>query len=299
MAAIVCVMGSFMMDLVAYVDRRPAPGETLLGKDFETFLGGKGFNQAVAARRAGSTVQMIGCLGDDAFGNQFLEALDQEQIGRVGTSAISGAGTGVGLPVVDQTGSNSIIIIPKANLLVDVNYVNSQEEIIASSDVLLLQLELPLDSAVRAAQIAKSHGVKVVLNPAPMGDITVFYNLIDVLVPNEVEFNSLIGPDRNFKAGIQYFEDRFPGIDLVITLGKDGACLVNSGTEIYTPAKEVEAVDTTGAGDVFCGYLAAVLASGQSLATAVELSVAASGISVLSRGAAFSSPFLLDAINSI
>ena len=299
MEGTVCVLGSFMMDLVAYADRRPLPGETLLGNDFETFLGGKGFNQAIAARRAGSKVEMIGCVGEDAFGDQFLSAMSDEQIGMIGTQAISGNGTGVGLPVVESTGSNSIIVIPRVNEFVSVEYVEKYEEVISSSDVILLQLELSIDSAVRAAQIAKEHGVKVILNPAPFRKIDSFRNLVDVLVPNEVEFNAYIGSDRSFDEGIRYLEESFPGTAVVITLGEAGACIPESGEKTYIPAIPAQAIDTTGAGDVFCGYLASALATGKSLKEAVEISVAAASISVLSKGAAFSAPHLTDVMNSM
>src|SRR5687768_12330761 len=162
------VVGSFMMDLVARTSKLPKPGETVIGESFAQFLGGKGFNQAVAAARSGADVAMVGRVGDDAFGRQFLDALDREGIDRTGVSIDESTGTGVGLPVVESSGQNAIVVIPRANHALR----TVPADAFAGAKVVLLQWELPAAVTVEAARLAKQAGAVVVLNPAPaVGDL--------------------------------------------------------------------------------------------------------------------------------
>ena len=192
----VCVLGSFMMDLALRAPRRPVAGETVVGTGFAMFLGGKGFNQAVAASRAGARTAMIGRLGVDEFGCRFRERLRAESIDCTHVVVDDETGTGIGVPLVEESGENSIVIVPRANERMTPSDVERSARLITAAGVLLLQLELPVDTAIAAARIAKRSGALVVLNPAPaprIGVIDEFRGLVDVLVPNEVEARMLCG----------------------------------------------------------------------------------------------------------
>jgi ribokinase len=290
MSAQVCVLGSFMMDLIAYAPRRPFPGETIHGDAFVTALGGKGFNQAVAAARAGAVTQMLGRLGTDAFGDRFMEALTAEGISAAGVERDSIDGTGVGLPVVESGGENSIIIVPRANDGVDQLFVERHAQQIQSAQVLLLQLELPIEAALVAARIAKDSGVRVVLNPAPAAPVNQFAGLVDLIVPNEIEFVALAGAHGSMVDRAMELRKRLNGTDVVITHGSQGVYVLDGDrlTEIGAPV--VTALDTIGAGDTFCGYLAARLALGDTLVEATKVAVIAASISVTRTGAAMAAP---------
>jgi ribokinase len=290
MSAQVCVLGSFMMDLIAYAPRRPFPGETIRGDSFVTALGGKGFNQAVAAARAGAATQMLGRLGTDDFGDRFIEALTAEDISAVGVERDAIDGTGVGLPVVESGGENSIIIVPRANDGVDQLFVERHAQQIQAAQVLLLQLELPIEGALAAARIAKDSGVRVVLNPAPAADVTQFAGLVDVIVPNEIEFATLAGENGSMVARARELRKRMNGTDVVITHGSKGVYVLDGDRLIEISAPVVTAIDTIGAGDTFCGYLAARLALGDTLVEATNIAVKAASISVTRSGAALSAP---------
>ncbi|TDE89713.1 ribokinase [Occultella glacieicola] len=282
-----------MYDLVATAPRRPGPGETLIGSQFATFVGGKGFNQAVAAARAGATTAVIGRLGEDLFAAEFREFLGAEGIGATDVSSDPEHGTGVGLPVLDETGQNSIIVIPRANLAVTVADVEAARARIESATVLLLQLELPMDATVRAARIARAAGVRVVLNPAPAATVPAdLADAVDVLVPNEPELRQLTGARadelvldvaRRAAAGRSYA--------LIVTLGPDGALVLEPGRgEVHVPGLRVDVLDTIGAGDAFCGSLGARLAAGDPITEAVAFANAAAAVSVTRRGGAASAP---------
>ena len=268
----VVVVGSFMMDLVARTPKLPAPGETVIGSTFDRFLGGKGFNQAVAAARSGGTVAMVGRVGDDDFGRAFLEALDADGIDRRGVSVDPADGTGVGLPVVEDSGQNAIVVIPRANHAL----TTLPEDVIASGSVVLLQWELPGPITVEAARIAKAAGAIVVLNPAPaVGRLDDYAGLIDVLVPNETEA-AILG--------------HVGGVDLVLTLGDQGALVRTGDREHRLAPHAVDCVDTVGAGDAFCGALCAALAAGADLVEAARVGNAAGAVAVTRHGAEPSMP---------
>jgi ribokinase len=268
----VVVVGSFMMDLVARTERLPKPGETVIGESFAQFLGGKGFNLAIAAARSGGDVAMVGRVGDDAFGRQFLDALDAAGIDRTHVSVDPSVGTGVGLPVVETSGQNAIIVIPRANH--ELREVPAAAFVDAS--VVLLQWELPPAFTVAAARAAKAAGATVVLNPAPaVGDLADYAELIDIVVPNESEAAAL-GP--------------VDGVEVVLTLGENGARV----GDVHLPPHAVECVDTVGAGDAFCGALCAALAAGASLADAARIGNAAGALAVTRHGAEPSMPFKAD-----
>jgi ribokinase len=287
----VCVLGSFMTDLIVNAPRRPAPGETLVGTLFGIHLGGKGFNQAVAAARMGATTAMVGRLGDDDFGDRFRAALDAEGIDRRQVGCDATQGTGVGLPVVEPDGQNSIIIVPQANGAVTTGDVTAAAAQVRDADVLLLQLELPVATALEAARIAAANGTTVILNPAPWQPVPAdLLALADVLVPNEVEAAQLLGPDGFDARGAADRIHRQLRTTAVVTLGRQGVAVAAEGVTATVAAHDVPAVDTVGAGDTFCGALAAELAAGADLLQAVELANAAAAIAVTRPGGADSAP---------
>lgn len=286
----VVVVGSFMMDLVVRAPRRPQPGETLVGSSFDVFLGGKGCNQAIAAARAGAATAMVGRLGADDFGARFLDQLATDGIDTTGVTVDPHEGTGVGAPLVEDGGENSIVIIPRANHCMSVADVEAASDLIGGAAVLLLQLELPLDVVEAAAKVAQAAATRVLLNPAPASDgaIDAFAGLVDVLVPNEVEAAVLCGIDDPLRAAAA-LRDRVGGA-VVVTVGDQGAWVVDDGAPQQLAAHPVQAVDTVGAGDAFCGALGARLAAGASLHDAATYANAAAALSVTQPGAEPSMP---------
>tara|TARA_Y100000780_G_scaffold232136_1_gene261104 strand:+ start:1993 stop:2910 length:918 start_codon:yes stop_codon:yes gene_type:complete len=290
----VTVVGSFMYDLVATVPRRPKTGETLVGNTFGMFLGGKGANQAIAASRAGSKVTMVGRLGNDFFGKQFLEKFSREGINTDFVTQDDENGTGVAMPLIDASGDNSIVIIPQANMALTVENINQAQSTIADADVLVMQCEVPMDANQRAAEIAKQNDTLVILNPAPAQLIPdQILKLVDIIIPNEIETETLTGlPTKTenevLVAGRNLLSK---GVETVIlTLGDRGSLLLNEDGEKLIPAFDVSVVDTTAAGDSFCGVLAASLANGISINLSVEIANAAGALAVTKLGAEPSLP---------
>lgn len=293
---LIAVAGSFMMDLVFRAQRRPSAGETIIGRDFGMFLGGKGLNQALTARRLGASVEMIGRLGRDAFGDQFVDLMQREGIGTDHVMRDAAVGTGVACPVVSDDGANSIIIVPRANLAVTVADVEAASDVIANADVLMLQLEISPAATWRAAEVAKAAGRTVVLNPAPAPAQALTeeqLRLVDVITPNEVEALTLTGidpvDDDSAKRAAARLRDLGIGT-VVLTLGARGALLMDSQGTRLLPGHKVGVVDTTGAGDAFNGGLAYGLACGLSPDAAVELANVAGALAVTKLGAVPSMP---------
>jgi len=290
----IVVVGSFMMDLVVKAPRRPAKGETLVGSDFGIFPGGKGFNQAVAAARLGASVSMVGRLGQDIFGDMFMDALATEGIDARFVVRDANAGTGVGTPVIDDEGDNSIVIIPRANLALTTEDVERAADAIRDADVLMLQLEVPIAASQYAAVIAAGAGTKVLINPAPATLLPPeFMMLADVITPNETETAVITGigvqgedgPDRAAAAL------RSAGCkSVVLTLGGRGAWLASETHNLIVPGHKVNVVDTTAAGDAFCAGLAVALAEGKSLYEAVSYGNAVGALATTVMGTSNSMP---------
>lgn len=284
----VVVVGSLNQDLVARVPHIPAPGETVLASGHGEFAGGKGANQATAAARLGARVAMIGRVGDDAFGRSLVAGLEADgvDVGRVSTDAT--AGTGLALINVAANGENSISVSPGANHNVQPSDVEAAADVISRAKVVLLQLEIPLDAVAAAARIARG---TVVLNPAPAaqlpGDLL---ERVDVLVPNESELAILTGGETGDIESVVAAARSLSVPNIVVTLGKSGALVVGEASTKEVPAPVVDAVDTTGAGDAFCGALAGELARGAYLQAAVRFAVKVASIAVTRAGAQASMP---------
>jgi ribokinase len=294
MTVSIVVVGSLNMDLVIRSPRIPQPGETIIGGEFHTVPGGKGANQAVAAARLGARVSMVGRVGKDAFGGTLLENLAADGIDHDLVVQDGQAATGVALIVVDDNGENSIVVASGANMHLTLADVEAAEAVIAAADVLILQLEVPLDCVIRSSELAHAHGVKVVLNPAPARPVPAqLLSMVDVLVPNESETALLTGlpVSTQSEAATAARELLKSGAGTVIlTLGDRGALPAREGEMQVIPAFDVEAVDTTAAGDAFVAGLAVALAEGQGLQEAVRRGNAAGGLAATKLGAQPSLP---------
>jgi ribokinase len=294
MAGKIVVVGSSNTDMIIKVDRLPGPGETVLGGTFSTAAGGKGANQAVAAARAGADVTFIARVGDDLFGEQAVEGFVGDGIDVGHVTRDPGAPSGVALIFVDNRGENSIAVASGANANLTPADIASASDVIASCDVLVMQLETPLETVAAAAAVAAENGVRVILNPAParpLGD-DILRN-VSVLTPNESETELLTGVSVDGEEAAASAGGLLStrGVDTVlITLGARGAFVLGSGKGTLVPGFEVEAVDTTAAGDVFNGALAVALAEGRPLTEAVTFANAAAALSVTRLGAQPSAP---------
>ena len=287
----VCVVGSLNVDLVVRVARHPAPGETVMGTSVETFLGGKGYNQAVAAARAGGRTSIVGAVGDDDYGDDVLAALAADGIDARPVRRVAG-GTGLAFPVVDDAGQNTIIVVPHANHAVGIGDIEAHAELISGAGVVLVQLELRPAVVAAAGAIARRGRALVVLNPAPVvGDVAAFAGLVDVVVPNESELALLTGTDGADPAAAAARLAAATGAGaVVVTLGDRGALLwTPTGVTVVAP-HVATVVDTVGAGDAFCGMLAARLADGASLPDAVRYANAAGALATTRHGAGPSMP---------
>ena len=294
MTSRVTVVGSLNMDLVARAPRIPEPGETIIGGEFCNVPGGKGANQAVAAARIGALVSMVGRVGSDAFAEPLLHNLASDGIDHTFVTRDSEAATGVALIVVDDVGQNSIVVASGANMRFSPTDVDAAKAAIAAADVVLLQLESPLDAVTRAAEIARAHGVRVVLNPAPARPLpATLLSLVDVLVPNESETELLtglpVGDQAEAEAAAAALQEMGVGT-VILTLGERGALLAREGEVTLLPAFDVTPVDTTAAGDAFVGGLGVALAEGKTLAEAVRWGNAAGALATTRLGAQPSLP---------
>jgi ribokinase len=294
MGARIAVVGSLNMDLVVRAPHMPIPGETVIGSDFRTIPGGKGANQAVAAARLGAKVAMIGRVGDDDFGRSQLRNLGQLGVDTTHVMVDLETATGIALITLDARGQNSIVLAPGANMRLTKEDINAARGAIVQSDVLVLQLESPLEVVTYAIDIAHAEGVKVVLNPAPARPLPKeTLARLDYLIPNESETALLTGIEvadlDSTKEAAKRLRDE--GVDTVIlTLGDRGAFLTSAEESVHIPGYEVEVVDTTAAGDAFVGGLAMALARGQNPAEAVRYANAAGALAVTRLGAQPSLP---------
>lgn len=287
----IVVVGSLNMDLVVRMPQIPRPGETLLGGIFKTFPGGKGANQAVAAARLGAHVTMIGCVGDDAFGQKLRATLTMEGIDTTHVLVHPEEATGVALIQVDAQGQNSIAVASGANFRLTSTAVESAMQTMGMFDVLVMPLETPLETIYAAAKMASQKGTKVLLNPAPAQVLSKdLLELVDILLPNEHEIALMTGIPLQSAADTRRAAKRLLSLGpkkLLVTLGSRGAILFDGKTsqETIIPAYPIQAVDTTAAGDCFVGALAVGLCEGKSLQAAAEFASAAAALSVTRAGA--------------
>jgi ribokinase len=277
-----------MMDLTAYADVLPEPGQTLAGQLFTTGFGGKGANQAVMAALCGADVHFIGKLGDDVFGTAIAE-----NFVKVGINSdfveISSTPNGVAHIWVDGNGENRIIIIPGANHEIEISKAIEAINSIANLSVVIAQCEIKQEVTLAAFNAAKARGCTTILNPAPFQEISAaLLELCDWIIPNETEFRELHGQLPTSDEILKSFR---PGKNSIVTLGSKGAVYISADGQIHhAPAPKVTAVDTTGAGDSFVGSFAFGLASGKDPIEAMKLGIAIASLSVTRKGAQSSYP---------
>jgi len=275
----VVVLGSANLDLVVRAERHPRSGETLLGRDYREFPGGKGLNQAVAASRAGASVAFVGAVGDDSAGTRLLDEAGAAGVDIAHVKVVPGVPTGRALITVADDGDNTIVVVPGANLHVPAG--------LPPGRVLLAQLEIPLPTVVAGFASARADGARTLLNPAPAILLPAeLVSTTEVIIPNQHEADLLGGEDALVAAGVR---------TVVTTMGEEGAAVVRpdetgGGTRRRYPAPRVVPVDTTGAGDAFCGVLAARLASGAGFDDAMRWALAGGSLATTTAGAVPSLP---------
>ena len=270
----IAVVGSINMDLVTSVKKVPIAGETVMGEAFATMPGGKGANQAVAAARLGAEVSMIGCLGSDYLGDGLLEVLKKEGIRTEAVKRVEGSsGTA---SIILSEGDNRIIVVPGANHEMTPQWIEENRNVIEDSDLLLVQLEIPLNSVQKALEIAKAANVKTILNPAPITKLPVeIIQLADYITPNEHEYQTL-----SEEFSIDELSSR-----LIITMGDEGVLFYEDGKEVRIPAFNVPVRDTTGAGDTFNGALGVAICEQLGLKEAIGFANRAAALSITQIGA--------------
>jgi ribokinase len=299
----IVIVGSLNMDVVIEVERPPIMGETILGQQVHYLPGGKGANQAVAAARLEAVTTMIGSIGNDAFGNQIQQAMLQCGIVTDTIHAVEEENTGIA-SIILAGGNNSIIVVPGANTKCNPADIDRHKQKIADADVVLMQLEIPVQTVVYTAALAKRYGKLVIVNPAPAQPLpSELMSHIDFLTPNRSELAILAqmpevisedASDEVLASAIQKLQAQGVG-QVIVTLGEEGAAIVRmDGSLLRVFGHKMEVIDTTGAGDCFNAALACGIARGQQLLPALEFAVAASALSVTKLGAQGGMPALVD-----
>lgn len=292
----VVVLGSINMDMVMETERLPKVGETLLGETIDYYVGGKGANQAVAAARIGAEVSLVGKIGDDTFGSKVYQHLKNEKIDMTAVTSEQNIFTGVA-SIFKLKEDNAIVVLPGANML-----LNETDELLSekvnTGDVLLTQLEIPLETVKRGLTLAKNKGGLTILNPAPYNEKVVeMLPFVDIITPNETEFEGLLGHEI---LDIDKFEDEMLNwakqnqTQLIVTRGAFGISYTTENEVITIPAKKVNVVDTTGAGDTFNGILAACIIQGIDVTKAIEIAGNGATLSVTKLGAQTGMPTMAE-----
>ena len=287
----VLVLGSINIDFVSFVSRYPQPGETLVSNDFGIFQGGKGANQAIALAKLVVPTMMLGKVGKDVLSDFALSSLQESGVDITGISTIQKSSTGSASIWVNAQGQNSIVIYPGANGEVDEDFIIQHEKFFDDASWLLTQFEIPLESILLALKFAKKHGLKTIMDPAPVRKISNndVWGLVDYLLPNEIELRELTHTENILKA-IRILKYR--GVkEVIVKLGKQGAGYEEKGTFNLFPAVPVEqVVDTTGAGDCFiAGFLYGMLQQ-EDIAQAIQVANLTASYSIQKKGAAISFP---------
>jgi ribokinase len=298
----ITVFGSINMDLIATTQRLPKPGETVAGNGFSTAAGGKGANQALAARRAGRNVAMAGAVGHDGFSDEALALLkdagtDLQSVKRADQP------TGTAIILVGGDGENMIAVVPGANGTVTPEDADQAVAALGKGDTLMLQLEIPVPSVEQALSAARAKGVTTILNLAPLiADAARLGRLADIVIANETEFELLAGQENmsadDREAALKRLNTE-TGQTLIVTLGGDGVVAIRDGMISRAKGLKIEPVDTVGAGDTFCGYFAASLDEGLDFEPALRRAAVAGSLACLKAGAQPSIPSWDDVANKL
>lgn len=272
----VCVVGSINMDLVTTTDKMPQQGETVIGTAFATYPGGKGANQAVAAARLGADVTLVGAVGEDSFGQVLKDHFQSEGIRLDAISVVNGEATGIASIILSEN-DNRIIVASGANAKVTPEMVEANKESIIQSDIIIMQFELPMETTLYTASLAREHQIPFIINPAPYHEMPEeLLQLATYFTPNELELAAM---------------EKIPLFDtvtdkMIVTRGSEGVeFFTDRGNSRTVPAFQVPVKDTTGAGDTFNGAFAAELASGQTVEQAIQFANATAALSVTKLGA--------------
>ena len=289
----ILVIGSSNTDMTAKTHSLPRPGETVLGGVFSMGAGGKGANQAVAARRLGGKVKFICKIGQDMFGDNALRQYREEGLDTSGVLR-SSLPSGVALIYVDSHAENCIVVASGANADLSEKDIEASREAIENCGILLLQLETPIPSVLKAARMAHSAGATVVLNPAPACPLPdEIFQYIDIFIPNETELSTYSGIQvddvTSAEKAAQAMQKKGVGT-LIVTMGSKGSLICEGSAALFVPARKVKAVDTTAAGDTFCGGLCVAISEGKDLKAATEFATAAAALAVQKMGAQSSIP---------
>ncbi len=290
----IVVIGSSNTDMIVQTPHMPKPGETILGGTFNTAAGGKGANQAVSCARAGGRVTFVARVGKDMFGDQALQGFRTDGINVDHVGQDPSSPSGVALIIVDEQGENCIAVASGANGNLSVADVEAAQAAVNSAGIVLMQLEVPIETVEAGARMARTQGAQVILNPAPAQTLSdALLQNVSILTPNETEAEMLTGIAVQDEAGARAAAEALitKGVDaVIITLGRAGAYVHAPDFQGMVPGFEVEPVDTTAAGDTFNGALAVGLAEGMSLQQAVRFAHAAAALSVTKLGAQPSAP---------
>lgn len=289
----IVVVGSSNTDMTIKSERLPKPGETILGGVFRMGPGGKGANQAVAAQRLGGDVCFICKVGNDIFGDNAVAGYDKEGIDTTHVLR-SDKASGTALILVDGNAENCIAVAPGANGDLTPEDIDSVADVIRNAGYLILQLEIPVESVLRAAKIAHEAGVYVILNPAPACPLPEeLFSYVSLITPNQTESALLSGVEDDLDGAVAGLMKM--GVkDVIVTLGSKGSLVITGGEKTLVPSQKVKAVDTTAAGDTFCGALCVALSEGKSLVEAAQFATKASALTVQKMGAQDSIPYRSD-----
>lgn len=289
----VVVVGSINVDMVFTSNLRPKAGETVMGNTFSIIPGGKGANQAVAASKLGAESCMIGCVGEDSNGEFAVENLQRMNVDTNCIEIIKGVPTGVANIVVAEH-DNSIIVISGANYEITRKTIDKFKDVILSADIVLLQLEIPLDTVEYTADLCSKNKVNVLLNPAPAVELpSSLINNVSYITPNEHELKIILGKQNDTDEIIKKYPNK-----IIVTMGSKGVKYYDGSEMKIVPSYDVEVVDTTGAGDTFCGGFAAALVRGDSLEESIKFANKAASISITKLGAQSGMP-TLEEINNM
>lgn len=290
----ILVIGSTNTDMTAFCPKMPVPGETVLGNDFTMGPGGKGANQAVAAKRLGGDVSFICKVGKDIFGENTIRHFKEEGLDTSGVM-ISSKPSGVALITVDKDAENCIVVASGANNDYTEEDIRSCSDMIDGCDILLMQLEIPVPAVLEAARLGHKAGKFVVLNPAPACELPEeIFGYLSLFIPNETELAKYSGMEVNDEQSAakaaKCLMDKGVG-NIIVTMGSKGSLICHDGGSVFVKARKVEAVDTTGAGDCYCGALCVALSEGRNLTEAAEFATKAAAQSVRKAGAQNAMPF--------